>query len=189
MPKYQNLLLPQAGDNKDSYLQRVESAAKSMQGHDRALLCVCRAIAKVWKGLEMENPFSMEAMLNPEQPRELLETATILMAKTMQGVVRKLDGLEQQHAARGSIAEEHGKKEGLDAAQLKAVKSFVARGLAKHAKAEVLEELKMVKEMFDAVVAVQTKIDQDAPEQKIVRQLKPLYKEFKEIRSAMIQAK
>ena len=180
---YSEKLLPQANEDKAVYLQRMETALKAASNpKDRALFLATKSIAVVWNALDnLTNPFTAIAG-EPGTPREELEVATILMADSIKKVVPLLDTLQDPSVGISNAIREQG--------VAKEIAYLVHRQAQGDAKLRfnkgVLQALSDVKGPFDVVVN-EVKPGEDMLVENTLKTLKPIHKQFRDIRRDLIE--
>lgn len=186
MGDYIETFLPQAGEEKPAYLGRMESLVKSRSGHDRALAKACQALAVIWDSLDgMENPFVAKASGDIASDRDILETA--VMADGVKKALSKLDALQDPEQQIQAALRKHGGE--LKGPQAKAVKTMVTKQVRSAHAGAILGALAEAKEPFDAVMELQNKEELDPQIGQTLDKLKHLYKDFKETRRQLLEAR
>jgi hypothetical protein len=184
-PSYKETLLPQTGEDKQVFFDRINAAlAAKPDAKDRALLLASKAAAMVWKSLDgMENPFQSVAKNDPQNDRDTLEIAVILMADAIKAVAPKLDQIKEPRDEVEAAIRKFGGALGQGKAS--AVKSMVMNQLKLKYESDVKGVLNEVKGPFDALMEMAPDMAEGSPEKAVADDLKKVHKDFKEARKQL----
>jgi hypothetical protein len=182
---YKETLLPKAGEDKQAFFDRINLAlAARPDSKDRALLLASKAVATAWKGLDgMENPFQSTAKDDPQNDRESLEIAVILMADAIKAVAPKLDQIKEPRDKVEAAIKKFGGALGQGKAS--AVKTMVMNQLKSKYEADVKAVLNDVKGPFDALMDMAPDMAEGTAERAVADDLKKVHKDFREARKQL----
>lgn len=101
---FKDRFLPRDGESKADYLSRMNKGVSTAKSNrDKVVFLACQAVAMLWNRSDFENPFTSPERQNPLRPKEVLEVAAQLMAKTIADVLPKLEELDGSQEALSGI--------------------------------------------------------------------------------------